>query len=95
MPPPWPVTVYLLCVLIPLWRHVGPLFLSLLLLFLIIMFIPLMVRLLAGQFGRVPIVDVLFFPNAAKSSSNGTDDSGSGTAEMLTARLPDCHYSLR
>lgn len=61
MPLPWPATVYLLCVVIPLWFHVGPLFLSLLRLFLIVMFVPLLVRLMAGQFGRVMIVDVLFF----------------------------------
>jgi len=55
------VTLYLLCIVIPLWFHVGPLFLSLLRVFLIIMLIPLMVRLLAGQLGRVMIVDVMFF----------------------------------
>jgi O-antigen ligase len=59
-PLPWPATVYLLCVVTPFWFHVGSLYLSLLRLFLVIMFIPLLVRLLSGRYGRLIATDILF-----------------------------------
>lgn len=57
---PWPVTVYLLCVITPLWFYAGSLYLSLLRLFLIIMIVPLFLRLLSGQYGRLLATDILF-----------------------------------
>jgi hypothetical protein len=57
---PWPVTLYLLCLLIPVWFNVGPLALSLLRLFLMVAILPLLVRLFMGRFGGVLLTDVLF-----------------------------------
>jgi hypothetical protein len=47
-------------VITPFWFNVGPVSLSLLRLFLVIMIVPLAVRLLMGQFGRLLVTDVLF-----------------------------------
>jgi O-antigen ligase len=52
--------VYLICMITPFWFNLGPLQLSLLRLFLIIMIVPLLVRLLTGQFGRMIVCDFLF-----------------------------------
>jgi hypothetical protein len=57
---PWPVLVYLICVVTPIGFQAGPLALTTLRLFLIIMIIPLMLRLLAGAYGRVLLTDILF-----------------------------------
>jgi hypothetical protein len=57
---PWPVAIYLVCVLLPLWFHLGPLFLSALRVFLLIMIVPLFLRLLSGAYGRIVVTDVLF-----------------------------------
>lgn len=56
---PAPILIYLLCVVIPIWFNAGPLRLSILRLFLIVMIIPLMVQLLSGRFGRVLLTDYL------------------------------------
>lgn len=57
---PWPAALYLLCLVIPVWFNVGPLSLSLLRLFLLLMILPLAIQMLAGRFGRLLITDVLF-----------------------------------
>ena len=54
------VWTYLLLVIIPIGVQVGPLFLTGLRLFLMIMIIPLLLRLFSGQCGRVYPTDVLF-----------------------------------
>lgn len=58
---PTPALIYLICVVVPIWFNAGPLRLSILRFFLILMIIPLMVQLLSGRFGRVLLTDVLFF----------------------------------
>lgn len=57
---PWQVTVYLFCVVIPIWFNAGPLLMSTLRLFLMVMIIPVVIRLLTGAYGRVIITDWLF-----------------------------------
>lgn len=57
---PWPVAIYLLCVVVPIWFNAGPLLMSTLRLFLMVMIIPVMIRLLAGAYGRVILTDWLF-----------------------------------
>jgi hypothetical protein len=57
---PWPVTLYLWAVVLPLGFDLGPLALSLLRLLLLILTLPLMIRLFMGHFGRVRAWDILF-----------------------------------
>jgi len=57
---PWPVTAYLFCIMIPLNFSVGPLAMSTLRLFLLVMIIPMMIQVLAGRHGRILLPDILF-----------------------------------
>jgi hypothetical protein len=57
---PVPVVLYLLCVVIPIWFNAGPLLMSTLRLFLLVMIVPVMIRLLMGAYGRVIVTDWLF-----------------------------------
>jgi len=57
---PWPVTVYLFCLVIPIWFDVGSMSLSSLRLFLLVMVVPLTIRLAAGKYGRLVVTDFLF-----------------------------------
>lgn len=57
---PLPAVLYLLCVVIPIMFNVGPLLLSGLRLYLLLLILPLMVRLFYGHFGRVSVIDILF-----------------------------------
>ncbi len=57
---PWQVTVYLFCVVVPIWFNAGPLLMSTLRLFLMMMIIPVLIRLLMGTYGRMIITDWLF-----------------------------------
>lgn len=56
----WQAWVFLLAVVIPMGIQVGPLALTALRLFLMVMIIPLMVRLFLGHFGKIFATDVLF-----------------------------------
>lgn len=58
---PLPVLIYVLCVVFPVSIQVGPLVVTSLRLFLMIMFIPLAVQLLMGRSGRIIATDILFF----------------------------------
>ena len=58
---PVPVGIYLLCIAVPLTFSVGPLALSTMRLFLLIMVIPLAIQLLRGRYGRIIAPDI-FFP---------------------------------
>ncbi len=58
---PWPVRLYLFCLVIPVWFNAGPLLLSTLRLYLLVMILPLAAQLLSGRFGRVIPPDILFF----------------------------------
>lgn len=57
---PWPVVAYLFCVVVPIWFNAGPLLMSSLRLYLIVLIIPVMLRLLAGNYGRLIATDYLF-----------------------------------
>lgn len=57
---PWPVTIYLFCVVVPIWFNAGPLLMSTLRLFLMVMIVPILIRLLMGAYGKVIITDWLF-----------------------------------
>lgn len=62
---PLPVWLYLLCVVIPIGFQAGPLAMTTLRLFLLVMIVPLMVRLLMGHFGKVFVTDILFVGHVA------------------------------
>jgi hypothetical protein len=57
---PWPVAVYLFCVVIPIGFQAGPLAMTTLRLFLLVMIVPLTIRLLTGAYGKVFVTDILF-----------------------------------
>ncbi|MBV7379823.1 O-antigen ligase family protein [Maritimibacter dapengensis] len=57
---PIPVLIYLLTVVTPILVNVGPLLLSGLRIFLIIMVVPLGINLLRGKYGRILVTDILF-----------------------------------
>ncbi len=57
---PWPVIIYVLAVVLPIGFQAGPLALSALRLFLLVMTVPLMVQLLMGRYGRIFVTDILF-----------------------------------
>ncbi len=57
---PLPAILYLLAVVIPIGFNAGPLFLTLLRAFLLVMIIPLFIRLLSGRCGRLMATDFLF-----------------------------------
>jgi O-antigen ligase len=58
---PVPVLIYVLCVVFPVSVRAGPVLLTSVRLFLIVMIIPLTIRLLMGKYGRVIATDILFF----------------------------------
>lgn len=62
---PWPVLIYLLCVAIPLWFDLGPLRMSALRLYLLVMIVPVILRLLAGAYGRLILTDYMFLAHTA------------------------------
>jgi hypothetical protein len=62
---PVAVVIYLMLVITPVAFNIGPLVLTALRVFLLIMILPLMIRLLSGQLGRVLAVDVLFILHMA------------------------------
>ncbi len=57
---PMPVLIYLLCVLVPIGFNLGPLALTSLRIFLILMVLPLLAKLLMGKFGRLLAPDLFF-----------------------------------
>ncbi|MGL4489886.1 MAG: O-antigen ligase family protein [Rhizobiaceae bacterium] len=57
---PFPVILYLLCVVLPVGFRVGPLAMNTLRVLLLIMVLPLLARLLAGKYGRLFVTDFLF-----------------------------------
>lgn len=57
---PRPVLLYLLTVVLPIGFRAGPLYMTTLRLFLIVMILPLIFRLLAGAYGKLIITDFLF-----------------------------------
>jgi hypothetical protein len=57
---PFPVVLYLLCVVLPIGFKVGPLAMTSLRLLLLVMILPLLARLLMGKYGRLFLTDYLF-----------------------------------
>ncbi len=57
---PWPVATFLILVMIPASFNLGPLSLSPLRLYLIVMILPLMFGWISGRFGRITATDILF-----------------------------------
>lgn len=57
---PLPVLLYLLTVVLPIAFQLGPLYMTTLRLFLIVMIIPLMINLLMGKYGKILATDILF-----------------------------------
>lgn len=57
---PLPVVLYLLAIVIPIGFNAGPLFLTLLRTFLLVMVIPLFFRLVSGRLGKLLATDILF-----------------------------------
>jgi hypothetical protein len=62
---PWQVKLYLFCVAIPIWFNAGPLLMSSLRLYLMIMIIPVLIRLLMGAYGKLIVTDWLFIAHTA------------------------------
>lgn len=58
---PWPLLVYLFVVIVPIGFYVGPLAMTNVRLFLMIMVLPLLFNLLRGAYGRLVPADI-FFP---------------------------------
>lgn len=58
---PLPAVLYLIAVMLPVGFQLGPLYLTLLRILLLVMIIPLTAQLFAGKFGRVIWTDTLFF----------------------------------
>lgn len=57
---PLPAILYLLCVLLPITFQMGPLALTLLRAFLLLLILPILVKLLMGRYGRIFLTDILF-----------------------------------
>jgi len=55
------VTVYIFCVVVPIYFYVGPLYLNTLRTLLLILLAPLAIKLVTGKCGRVILTDGLFF----------------------------------
>ena len=62
---PFPVLVYLLTVVLPVAFYAGPLFMTGLRAFLLLMIVPLTYKLLMGRYDRLYATDVLFLAHAA------------------------------
>jgi hypothetical protein len=56
----WPLRIYLAAVMLPVAFYVGPIYMTTLRLVLIVAFVPLMVMLVRGRFGRILPTDILF-----------------------------------
>jgi hypothetical protein len=62
---PFPALLYLLSVVIPIGFNVGPLVMTTLRLFLLVLIIPLVIRLITGKYGRIFLTDILFILHIA------------------------------
>jgi len=58
---PLPVTIFLIAVVLPVLFRVGPLAMSTLRAYLLVMIVPLTINLVKGKYGRLLFVDYLFF----------------------------------
>lgn len=88
---PRPVLIYLLTVVIPIGFQLGPLAMTTLRAFLMVMILPLMARMLAGRYGRVFATDILFILHilwgamaiAVNNPSRVIENTGSVGIEFL------------
>ena len=62
---PKPVVLYLVLVMTPAAFTLGPLYMTVLRIFLLVMVIPLFFRLVSGKCGRILVTDILFFLHMA------------------------------
>ncbi len=89
------VTIYILCVVFPIFFFVGPLYMNTLRLMLLVLVIPLWFRLILGHYGRVIVTDWLFvayfvwqIPALAVNNPEAVvQQSGSTGAEFLGGYL--------
>lgn len=89
------VWLYLLAVILPIGFNVGSLAMTLLRLLLLIMVVPLTFRLLAGRYGKLLLVDILFFLHmgwatvalAVNNPSRVVENVGSTAVEFLGGYL--------
>lgn len=58
--PPIPVTIFFILILIPLHFNIGSLFMTGTRVLLLVIFIPMYLRLVTGQLGRILLTDILF-----------------------------------
>lgn len=58
---PWPVALYLVCLIVPLGFNAGSLAMTSLRLLLLVMIVPITLRLIMGHYGRILATDILFF----------------------------------
>lgn len=92
---PRPALLYLLTVVLPIGFRAGPLYMTTLRLFLMVMILPLIFRLLAGAYGKLIVTDFLFFLHilwgAVAISANNPDQMvqqiGSVGVEFLGAYM--------
>ena len=88
---PRPVLIYLLCVVIPIGFQAGPLAMTTLRLFLLVVIVPLMINLMMGKYGKVYLTDIFFIMHvawiavsfAANEPSRLVEQIGSVGAEFL------------
>jgi len=92
---PVPVVLYLIVVMLPVGFNLGPLYMTLQRLLLLLLIVPLMVKLLAGRFGRIMWTDTLFFLHigwatvaiAANNPDMVVQNTGSAAVEFLGGYL--------
>lgn len=90
-----PVLIYLLAALLPLQASVGGLHMTSLRVVLLIMVLPLLYRLLAGHYGRVNLIDVMFLLHvgwmtvalAVNNPAQVVSNAGSTSVEFLGGYL--------
>lgn len=88
---PLPVAIFLILVMIPATFNLGPLSLSPLRLFLIVMIIPLMIGWVSGRFGKILVTDILFLLHflwisvalAVNNPDRVVENAGSAGLEFL------------
>jgi len=92
---PLPVLILVFCVVFPLNFNVGPLLVTSLRLFLMVMIVPLAIKLLLGRYGRIIATDILFFfyvlwsavALAVNNPSSVVQQTGSTGVEFLGGYL--------
>lgn len=92
---PVPVLLYFAVVMLPVYTNIGPILMTGLRAYLILMVVPLTFRLLAGKYGPVMWTDILFFAHigwmsvaiAVNNPSMVVQNTGSAAVEFLGGYL--------